>query len=265
VGEARGLFEQLENTPRMWMSVFAYSILLLVTGAFVVWERYRARPEIAVLYATLAISILASILQFRTLRIGIFASIPLCAFFVQSMWIRIRERFEATPVRQASIQTAVVVIMSSPAWILLGLTFFPANSSAKASVQSIGGTEAADWRAKDPYIFCHKQSEFQVLAGLEPGLVMSDLNIGPAVPVFTHHDVVSGPYHRNEKAILDTGEYFGTNLEAAQRITRERGIDYVAYCEDVEPLPTSPKYKDALAVKIVAKGDRLHVFRVRGE
>ncbi len=274
VGEARGLFEQLASTPRLWISTLAYSVLLLITGAYVVHERYRDRPEILVLYATLAISILSSILQFRTLRIGIFASIPLCALFVQSMWTMIRARFEATPLRQAFLQTAVVVIMSSPAWIVLSIAFIPHSSEGKAAGTSASRSHEG-WRADDPHIFCNRESDYAAMAALEPGLVMSDLNIGPAVPVFTHHTVVGGPYHRNERAILDTRDFFRTDVQTAERITRERGIKYVAFCEDVEPLSPNPKRKDALAVQIVTgkepawlerishEGERMHLFRVR--
>jgi hypothetical protein len=173
------------------------------------------------------------------------------------------------------------MIMSSPAWILLSLTIFPPQNPAliarNAATQSGSskGEALEGWRAEKPHIFCNRQSDYQVMAGREPGLVMSNLNIGPAIPVFTHHNVVGGPYHRNGKEILDIGEFFATDLTAAERITRERGIKYVAYCEDREPLPTGPQYEDALAVRIVTgkepawlerlsvPGERLQFFRVR--
>jgi hypothetical protein len=103
---------------------------------------------------------------------------------------------------------------------------------------------------------------------------MSDINSGPPILVFTDHFVVGGPYHRNERAILDMLDFFETNLDNPRRIAAERKIDYVAWCDPGDL--TGPKYENspALAVHLAEgdppswleplspKDDRLQVYRV---
>ncbi len=104
---------------------------------------------------------------------------------------------------------------------------------------------------------------------------MSDINSGPSIVVFTPHLAIGGPYHRNGRAILDMLDFFETDLENPARIARERGIAYVAYCENIDPFGVEYDSSEALAVKIErgeapdwlervsAPGERLHVFRVK--
>jgi hypothetical protein len=189
----------------------------------------------------------------------------------------IRERHGGKAMR-AALQFAVVALLSSPAWLGAAIILFPqkdpAGLVATAVADNAAGAEHG-WRSREPYLLCNKQSDYAALASLPPGLVMSDINTGPEVVIFTRHDSIGGPYHRNGKAILDMLDFFETDLVNPQRIARERAIAYVAYCEDIEPNGPELAGSPALAVRIVEgkepawlervspAGDRLHVFRVR--
>ncbi len=113
VGEARGLFSQLEEVPQLWLWGVGYTALLLVAGGWLTWTSRKERPQMVALYAVLAISVLASVFQYRTMRIGIFASIPFCVILSEMAFAAIRERLR-TGLLRGALQAGVVAGLASP-------------------------------------------------------------------------------------------------------------------------------------------------------
>lgn len=275
VSEARGVLQLIDTSPELLFYAVGYSALLLAVSGVVVIVHGRGKPQYGALFAVLAISVAASVLQYRAMRIGIFASIPFCVLFAGMAWEWIRPRVK-TAALAGALQTALVAMLASPLWIAIGAVVFPAaQASAPEATQAGSGETAGGWRDAEPYIFCNRESDYRTLAGLPDGVVMSDINSGAVIPVLTGHASIGGPYHRNGKAILDMLDFFETDLANPRRIAAERGFAYVAWCEPVEALDPDEKHKDALAVHILAgtepdwlerlspRGDRLHVFRVK--
>lgn len=271
IEEARGLLQLLQDDPGKWMSSLLYGLLLLAVSSFVLARRLRGMPQLLPLYATFVISLLASLLQFRAMRIGAFSSIPFCVLFVEMAWAGVRRRFGDRRILAGALQAGVLVCLASPAWLLLSAVL-AANNGTAARVAGETGAQAPGWRAQQPYMFCNRQSDYAAFAGQPAGLVMSDVNSGPAIPVFTSNFSVGGPYHRNGRAILDMMDFFRTDMEKPRRIAAERAIDYVAWCEPVEPLAQSESGTLAAhlargeapdwLVPLSAPGDRLHVYKV---
>jgi hypothetical protein len=93
--------------------------------------------------------------------------------------------------------------------------------------------------------------------------------------IFTRHDGIGGPYHRNGKAILEMLDFFETDEARARAIADARGIDYVALCEDVEIADAENLRSATLAARILSgrepgwlervspRVERLHVYRVQ--
>ena len=280
VSEARGLFTQLEHFPQMWFWALGYSVLMLAIGMVVVAKRAARQPAFVAVYATFAISVLASLVQYRAMRVGVFAAIPLAVVFVGMSWQWFSARFSAFPPARAIAQVAIVALLAQPVWLGASMLALP-DAAAIASGREPGhAPSAADdparakWRLEKPDLHCNLESQHALLRQLPRGLVMSDINSGPIIVVHTAHDVVGGPYHRNERAILDMVDFFETDAAAARNIAERRGIDYVAFCEPLEGLEPGLEDHPALAVRIQrgnepawldrvsAVGDRLHLFRV---
>ncbi len=277
VQEAQGLFQMLERTPALWFSVFAYALLLLVVGVVVVRRYGRERPAVVAVFAVLALSVGAMFLQYRALRIGIFASIPLCVLFAGMSWQWLEQRFAGKRLVAGALQALVIVAMLSPVWAAIGEAAFPERPgpSAAGTEPDVRQVDLPAWKTRPAYLFCNEESQYAVLASLPKGLVMNDINSGSPILVFTDHFVVGGPYHRNGRAILDMTDFFETDADKPQRIAGERGIDYVAWC-DPGGLD-GPAYADspALAARLAhgevpdwlegvsPRDDRLQVFRVR--
>ena len=62
------------------------------------------------------------------------------------------------------------------------------------------------------------------------GYVLTFVDLGPRLIAVTHHDAVAGPYHRNQRAILDVMRTFRGSEPNARATVMRRGIDYVLIC-----------------------------------
>jgi hypothetical protein len=66
---------------------------------------------------------------------------------------------------------------------------------------------------------------------LEPaGRVMTFVDYGPRLITLTHHDAVTGPYHRNSEQIVDVMRFWRGSADEAHAIARKYGSDYVLSC-----------------------------------
>jgi hypothetical protein len=84
----------------------------------------------------------------------------------------------------------------------------------------------ANWRCPQPG-FLHP------IAQQPKGLVLTFVDMGPRLITLTHHDALTGPYHRNAQAILDVMRAFRGDEANAREIINRRGIDYVLLCPDM--------------------------------
>ena len=68
---------------------------------------------------------------------------------------------------------------------------------------------------------------------LQPkGVVMTFVDLGPRLIAVTHHDAITGPYHRNGQQIADVMNFWrGSDAQAHELATRYR-VNYVLSCPD---------------------------------
>jgi hypothetical protein len=77
---------------------------------------------------------------------------------------------------------------------------------------------------------CFDPGAFAPLARLPPGLVLASPDFGPYVLAFTHHGVVTAPYHRLWREILAAHQAFNASPVRAQARVRGLGARYVIDC-----------------------------------
>jgi hypothetical protein len=115
----------------------------------------------------------------------------------------------------------LAMAMLSKAWALA--TAQPARLLAPAAIgaQSV---PASNWRT------CTAPAAYAALDRLPPGLVLSRIDLGPALLLMTHHAVVAAPYHRNLVGMRAAIEAAEGSEETLRRVARERGADYLLLC-----------------------------------
>ncbi len=124
---------------------------------------------------------------------------------------------------------------------------------------------------------CRRPADVAPLKRLLPGLVVSFVDLGPAILAETPHTILAAPYHRNGTGNRAAFDLLLGDDATARRVIEQRRIDYVAIC------PGSPErinFERAAPDGLVARlsrgevpdyleavaGDRaepLRVFRVR--
>jgi hypothetical protein len=80
---------------------------------------------------------------------------------------------------------------------------------------------------------CPTLASLHPIALLPKGYVLTFVDLAPRLITVTHHDAVTGPYHRNDAAIVDVMHAFRGDAENAHRMIARRGIDYVLICPNM--------------------------------
>jgi hypothetical protein len=196
----------------------------------------KTPPRFLAVWASIVICFLLGFVQVRAYRIGLFATVPVSVMIAQHFWNYALNRFQnALPV--AYLATGLVgLLMFSPVWLLIGSAINPAAGS-KISNPVVAGKQnetAIDNRTAgrdvEP-VLCNRQSDYAYLAKLPKANIFNAINNGPAILVFTDHNVVGGNYHRNGNAILDIQRFFASEQDIAFKIIKRRNTDYVMMCD----------------------------------
>ncbi len=81
---------------------------------------------------------------------------------------------------------------------------------------------------------CQSTAALAPLAELPKGLAVADVNLGPYIVALTDLDVLSAPYHRLDKSIIEAHEILhGAPAEAEKRL-RSVGARYVVTCAGLD-------------------------------
>lgn len=136
------------------------------------------------------------------------------------------------------------------AFILAPLAFASANSlvrvlgTAAAVVIGLGALVplGADYLPKDkPTEFqkkigianrrCPSLPALAPIARLPKGTIFTFVDFGPRIISMTHHSAITGPYHRNDRAIADVMKAFrGSEAEARSIVVDRYRSDYLMVC-----------------------------------
>lgn len=68
---------------------------------------------------------------------------------------------------------------------------------------------------------------------LPPSTLFTHVDLGPRLIVMTRHKGIAGPYHRNERAILDVHHAFTRSPDAFRAIARPYGAHYLLVCPNM--------------------------------
>jgi hypothetical protein len=68
---------------------------------------------------------------------------------------------------------------------------------------------------------------------LQPrGIVMTFVDLGPRLIAVTHHDAITGPYHRNGQQIADVMNFWRGSEGQAHQLAAKYRVNYVLSCPD---------------------------------
>ena len=125
---------------------------------------------------------------------------------------------------------------------------------------------------------CDVSAAFAALDQETPGLIFAQLDIGPDILLHTRHAVIATGHHRANQAIAEViGTFLGSPQQARRNLAK-RGVEYVAFCENLDEITIYRRAApDGFAAQLVAgkipdwlepvalpDGGSLRIWRVRG-
>ena len=82
---------------------------------------------------------------------------------------------------------------------------------------------------------CTTKSDIAMLSKLPPGLIVSDIDLGPYIALSTHHRAYAGPYHRIHSSLRDLLELFSSPVAKAGPRLAQMNADYLVLCAAAKP------------------------------
>jgi hypothetical protein len=253
---------ELQPIPVMMMHDRSFGIALILMSAMIVAsagfllvrEWPRPKPATGLAAAAILVAIVTGYFAFRMENYVQWLGFPVLAsalsVFAARFW------------RGLMVPTAAFAALLSP----VGAVAF--------AMQGYGAVTGMPDDPKSPKAaeLCHDTATFRPLAALRPGLVLSDIYMGPYILALTRHTALAAPYHRMTWGILAAHDALSAGAAQAEAKIRALKIDYVAACPADDTVHPAPKSIEADLMhgqaphwleRLSAKDDALQIYRVR--
>lgn len=222
--EARPWFTNLFDMPAYAIAVGIPVLLGVVIVVHRLWHRPGNWPEWATLLVFMVLTALVMLAQIRGARLAIMPVMPAAAWLI----VAARHRYLARP-RAATIAGLLL------SWLVFSGIVLSLLVTVTANLMPARAATVSEFRAgKD---MCLIPAAFADLAALPPERIMAPIDLGAHLLLYTGHEVVAAPYHRNEQGVRDTFRFFNDPIDDARAILDARGIGLVILC------PTMPELR----------------------
>lgn len=133
----------------------------------------------------------------------------------------------------AATALAARFAFGAPVRWLIVLALTPVAVSAGALM--LTPSDGREHPLNDARSACYKTGNYAGLAGIAPGLVVSDADLGPMLLAFTPHTVLAAPYHRLSSSIIMNHRALSAPPDEARQVLAAVHATYVVLCGKVKP------------------------------
>lgn len=225
--EARPWFVTITELPAYAIAVAVPTLLATIVAAARLWTVRQQRAEWAALLIFLVCTALVMLAQVRGARLAVMPAMPAAAWLI----VAARRRYLMAP-RLGAI-AGLVLSWLAFAGIVLSLL-------ATAVVNLVPGRPQQMAEARTSKESCLVPAAFSDLAALPPERIMSPIDLGAHLLLYTPHEVVAAPYHRNQQGVRDAFRFINDPITTARAILSERGIGLVVICPAMAELRGLP-------------------------
>ncbi len=230
--EALPLADFIERYPSNAASYFGPAIAVLVIASVMLARgitQGAARSVIGHLLVVGWIGMLASVWQMR--QVVILATVvPVLTGYVVGHFLTARMAGRSGR-SQLALYAVTALTVFQPV-LLVGAESIFAPSQAQAQVQSKGQVNHATKPARGQDAQCYDFAKLDALNKIEPGTLLTGLNLGPRMIMATHHAGLSAPYHRSDAALTNGFAYQLTDVQAFQERLNALGADMFLVCRN---------------------------------
>ncbi|WP_202332229.1 GtrA family protein [Mesorhizobium sp. L-8-3] len=215
ISEAQPLWTLIRDQPGKAVNHYVTPMLALAVVALDLARRGMRRGPMLVGLLLLT-AVLVSIWQVRGAMFSVpFGAIPLAAWV--GSWRR----------RASHTGKATDALRMAAAWLISLNVAWTMAAVLVSLVPPFSGEAAA---SAEKARKCRAGKDYDMLAALPPGGVLSVANLGAPILRYTPHRVLAGLYHRNVEANLVTLSAFTGTADGAEALVREQGLAYVVLC-----------------------------------
>jgi hypothetical protein len=239
--EARPWFTNLSELPAYAAAVGVPALLAVLVVLHRLWRVPHDRLQWAALLVFLVCTALVMLAQVRGARLAIMPAMPAAAWLI----VMARQRY----LEQPRLTRAIGLVAS---WLVFSGVVLSLLMTAMVQVLPGRSLAAEATRAsKEP---CLLPSAFADLAALPPERIMAPIDLGAHLLLYSPHEVVAAPYHRNAQGVLDTFRFFNGPIAQARTILADRGIGLVVLCPAMPELRGVSDRADDSFVNLYAAG-----------
>jgi hypothetical protein len=240
--EARPWTSTILDMPAYAVAVGVPALLATLVVLYRLWKVEADRGEWAALLVFIVLAAVIMLAQVRGARLAIMPAMPAAAWLI----VMARQRYLAAP-QLAGIAGLVL------SWLVFSGVILALLVTATINLVPGRAQQVAQARAsKEP---CLVPSSFADLAALPPERIMSPIDLGAHIMLFTRHEVVAAPYHRNERGVRDAFRFFNDPIADARAILQERGIGLVVLCPAMPELRGLPSRAEDSFANLYARGE----------
>lgn len=246
ITEARPLLVALQQTPGITIAIVIPPLAaLVIIGWRLVYGESQNRVEWMVLALFLLLSVVVMVFQIRGARLAAPLAVPAGAWLILSVRARYLDNqrlINAAALIGSWILFAGFAIAIPITW--LQDTLAP-TAITTASASALPGAESV----------CQQPATFHQLATLDPMRLMAPIDLGPYLLLFTPHETLGAPYHRNKDGMLDTVRFLNHSITDARQIVAARGIERVVTCATLPEMKGYPGAAEDSFLHLQSRGE----------
>lgn len=218
VKEARPFYRHGWRTATL---IMALPVTGVIGWGVLAWWR-RSDPELRRRVIGAALPCLAAtLLLFWQTRTGPASQMLAVVGGAALIWLGVPRVWGSNNSIVKILATTAVFVAGCGAAVPIAVGFIPEGAPGKR--------DAAIGRANR---LCSSMWGLHPIALQPKGVVMTYVDLGPRLITLTHHDAITGPYHRNGEQIADVMKFWRGSADQAHAIARKYHADYVLSCPE---------------------------------
>lgn len=229
IEEAQPVHVAIYNNPVYVIAVSVPAVLAVIVAALKLVGGPE-RPKWIAYACFLAVAVIVALVQVRAARFATSLAVPAGATLIVAA--------RALYLRRPSIGSILGLVGGWIGFAGLGLALVAGMTMALTSPDEPNAAIAASPATTEAD--CRQPSAFTALAALPATNVMTPIDLGSHLLLFTPHAVVAAPYHRDQDGVRDTFRFFNDPIEDARQILTNRGVTLVVICPAMTELRGMP-------------------------
>ena len=249
VDEAQPLLRKWRDDPGFAIGIFMPALIgVAAAGWRVARDTDSARRRVwLIIFGAACTGLAASFVMVRTMAavqaLVLPASLAL-VFRIRSVLMQ-RHALWSGP----AAATALILATSAMGWAAMSTRIVQATGD-----HAIASSSAISSRSTT-ISMCATPAAFAQLATLPKGLVLADPDLGGYILAHTHHAVMAGAYHRNERGMRAAIAAFTGDDTHADDAIRSTHAQYVVVCADAVDRAMTESAPDGLLAKLLRGQD----------